>query len=82
MQKEKGTRTADQLSGVNNYEIDCYDRAKVNVKWNRKDGCHGGMNMSSLMFSHQHGFNDEELLWLNRIAFALFSEYGSHLKFN
>ena len=81
LKKERAeTKNAEELAGINNFELDCIDQAKKVESWKRKNGCSGGITVSTLLHGKQM-FNDEELLYLNRLAFMLFTEHGSNLKF-
>lgn len=49
--------------------------------WKRQKGCKGGMNVSGILYGKMY-FNDEDLLYLNRIGFMLLCEHGPDLHFD
>jgi len=48
-------------------------------KWNEARSKKGGIGSSAYL---QTDFNDEELLFLNRVAFSLLARKGASLKFS
>ena len=77
MERERGT--IEQKNGINDFEIDVNSTEKGPKIWNEKS-YNGGISMSTTL-QGKNIFNGEELLFLNRVAFLLLSEYGSNLKF-
>lgn len=49
--------------------------------WNTRRGDKGGMSMSTVLHGKMY-FNDEDLLYLNRVAFYMLCEVGPDLTFS
>ena len=70
--EERDKSNGENLNSINDFEIETQQTKSELLKWTDSKGSKGGQNCSTLL----HGkamFNDEDLLFLNRVAFMSIS---------